>query len=74
MSEEIVLTQAQIDTLNRLTGGKVDAKELDKRSINALEKRGLAKVKAAKKGTFVSVTAKGKKVAAAAATTPSVEV
>lgn len=41
---------------------KVETREVDGRSINALERRGLVKINETKKGTFVVATAKGKKL------------
>jgi DNA-binding MarR family transcriptional regulator len=66
MTEEIVLSEAQLSCLKAVSdGGKVETKTVDKRSVNALEKKGLVKVTENKKGAFVALTAKGKKAAAA---------
>lgn len=64
-STQISLTPAQDSVLGSIinAAGKVDyvASGLDKRSIGALERRGLVKCTETKKGSFVIATAKGKK-------------
>jgi hypothetical protein len=45
-----------------IVAGKSILEDLDGRSVNALERRGLVKVTENKKGTFVAPTAKGKKI------------
>jgi predicted transcriptional regulator len=72
MTEEIVLSDAQVTCLQTLqANGKVDAKTVDKRSVKALEKKGLAKISETKKGEFVALTAKGKKAAVASVDAPA---
>jgi hypothetical protein len=59
----VKLTENQNKNLKAVIGaGKADIKELDARSVNALEARGLVKVASNSKGTFVTATAKGKKL------------
>lgn len=62
--EAITLTTLQKRTLSHVVnqGGKADITSLDARSANALERRGLVKVSETRKGIFVTVTAKGKKL------------
>lgn len=43
-------------------GGKADAAGFNGNTLNALSKRGLVKITENKKGKFVAVTAKAKKV------------
>jgi len=64
MAEAIVVNQKQKEVLNKVMklGGKVSLAEVDKRTAGALETRGLVKLSENKKGQFVSLTAKGKKL------------
>lgn len=58
------INETQTDTLKWIVkAGKTDIVEanLDKRTINALARRGFVKVTENKKGTFAVPTAKGKK-------------
>jgi hypothetical protein len=60
---DIKLSEKQTKNLKTVIGsGKVSIKDLDGRSVNALEARGLVKVSYNTKGTWVSPTAKGKKL------------
>lgn len=61
--DTVKLSNRQSETLDNVVNtGKIDYKELDGRSVRALEARGLVKVAESKKGTFVTATAKGKKL------------
>jgi predicted transcriptional regulator len=61
--DTVKLTGNQLDTLEIIKNtGKVDCKDLDVRSVRALANRGLVKMTENKKGSFVTVTAKGKKL------------
>jgi predicted transcriptional regulator len=62
--QTIQINEKQTDTLKSIVKtGKVNVIEanLDKRTVNALETRGLVKKSENKKGLFVIATAKGKK-------------
>ncbi len=62
MSQAININEKQISALqNILKKGKIIADGFDKRTVRALELRGLVKTSANKKGFFVQPTAKGKK-------------
>jgi hypothetical protein len=64
MSTEIVIiNEAQKDALKVIVKGRVNIEEagLDKRTINALERRELVKITENSKGLFAAATAKGKK-------------
>jgi DNA-binding MarR family transcriptional regulator len=61
--ETITLTSSQKETLKQIISrGKTIKSTVDSRSVNALENRGLVKVSETRKGVFVTVTAKGKKL------------
>lgn len=62
-TENITLNTNQTKVLKDIVAsGKVDfTTGIDKRSVNALAKRGLVKITETKKNTFVAPTAKGKK-------------
>ena len=63
-TQEIVINERQAENLTAvIQAGKIDYNDpnLDRRSIKALEKRGLVKLNEIKKGTFVVPTAIGKK-------------
>ena len=62
--QTVNINEKQTDTLKSIVkSGKMNVIEakLDKRTINALETRGLVKKSENKKGIFVIATAKGKK-------------
>jgi hypothetical protein len=60
---DINLTESQEDVLRHIVNeGKASADDVDKRSLNALDRRGLVKITTNKKGTFAAATAKGKKL------------
>jgi predicted transcriptional regulator len=61
--DTVKLTENQIENLNQIVNaGKVDYKDVDGRAVRALSARGLVKVTENSKGTFVTATAKGKKL------------
>jgi predicted transcriptional regulator len=61
--DTVKLTENQIENLNQIVNaGKVDYKDVDGRAVRALSARGLVKVTENSKGTFVTPTAKGKKL------------
>lgn len=63
MAETITINDKQKDTLKDVVkaGRAIVEGNFDKRTINALEVRGLVKKSENKKGIFVAPTAKGKK-------------
>lgn len=62
MAEMRPLSNAQKGLLKELaTVPKLAAKGVNRRTYQALQDRGLAKVREQKAGTFLSITAKGKK-------------
>jgi predicted transcriptional regulator len=66
MAEAVVVNKKQKEVLSGVMklGGKVNLAEkpVDKRTVGALESRGLVKLSENRKGQFMSVTAKGKKL------------
>jgi len=61
-TQQIKINENQEAALSQIISeGKVIADDFDKRTIGALETRGLVKVTENKKGVFVAPTAKGKK-------------
>lgn len=61
---EVVINEKQQDTLKKIVeGGKVSPMDInaDMRTVNALQARGLVKVRTTAKGSSVSSTAKGRK-------------
>jgi RNA-binding protein YhbY len=65
MAESITINTNQLSTLKAIVAaGKATLDHnFDKRTVNALETRGLVKVTTNRKGTFAAPTAKGKKFA-----------
>jgi predicted transcriptional regulator len=62
MAAEIINTKQKSTLKTIVAQGKVDlSTKIDKRTVNALEVRGLVKTSESKKGAFVAPTAKGKK-------------
>lgn len=63
MAESVSINPKQVSVLKLVvSNGKLElTKKIDKRTVNALEARGLVKVTSSKKGAFVAPTAKGKK-------------
>jgi len=60
---QVQINEKQVQTLTKvIAAGKIDVAELDSRSVKALASRGLVKLSENKKGTFVTPTAKGKKL------------
>lgn len=55
-----VLTDSQVDALNALLGGPVLLSELDKRVVNALERKEFVSTRDTAKGVTVRSTARGK--------------
>lgn len=63
MQAEIKLSKAQEETLGAIVKvGKTSIGDYNKRTVTALEGKGLVKVTELKKGVFVAPTAKGKKI------------
>jgi predicted transcriptional regulator len=64
-TQQITISEKSLGTLKDIITetGRVNIveKQIDKRSVRALETRGLVKTTENKNGQFVSVTAKGKK-------------
>jgi len=62
MTQQVTINEAQKAALKTIVdGGRQSADTFNKRTIFALENRGLVKTTENKKGIFVAPTAKGKK-------------
>ena len=63
MATQTSITDTQKKTLKTIVAtGRTPMSDVDGRSVNALEKRGLAKKVENKNGVFATATAKGKKL------------